>query len=108
MLINNTINEIEKTISTLLSGLDPDTISHWFDQIMNDVNDIVPPWLTNKIYVTQDMNLPMKFNIHVSKRAIRYLIQVIDQNITSMPYSTRLYFLKIEELIELETNKFYK
>ena len=91
-----------------MSGLDPDIISHWFDQIINDVHDIVPPWLQDKIYVTQDVNLPMKFNIHVSKRAIRYLIQAIDQNITSMSYPTRLYFLKIEEFIELEINKFYK
>jgi len=107
-LIYNAIKEIKKTTDNLLTGLDPHIISYWFDQIIRDVNDMVPSWLVNKINIKQDENLPMKFNIHVSKRTIRYLIQAIDQNIVSMSYSTKLYFLKIEELIELETNKLYK
>jgi hypothetical protein len=47
----------------------------------------------------------MKFNIDISKRAVRYLIIVIDNNLDDMPYSTRLYFLKVQEIMSSEMDK---
>ena len=61
--------------------------------------------MLNKIIVKQDSILPMKFNINISKRAVRYFMQVIDLNSEKMPYTTRLYFLKVQEIMSIEMDK---
>jgi hypothetical protein len=66
---------------------------------------MAPPWLQDKIKVKQDPILHMKFNIDISKRAVRYFIISIDNNLDNMPYSTRLYFLKVQEIISSEMDK---
>ena len=47
----------------------------------------------------------MKFNLDISKRAVRYLMIAIDNNLQQMPYTTQLYFLKVQEIMTLEMNK---
>jgi hypothetical protein len=59
----------------------------------------------NKINVKQDPILPLKFNINISKRAVSYFMQVIDYNLEKMPYTTRLYFLKVQEIMSAEMDK---
>ena len=66
---------------------------------------MAPSWLQDKIKVNQDNLLPMKFNLNVSKRAVRYLMISIDNNLQHMPYTTQLYFLKVQEIMTLEMNK---
>jgi len=66
---------------------------------------MAPPWLQDKIKVKQDPILPMKFNIDISKRAVRYLMIAIDNNVDAMPYSTKLYFLKVQEIMSTEMDK---
>ena len=66
---------------------------------------MAPPWLTDKINVKQDPILPLKFDIDISKRAVRYFMQIVDANLDSMPYSTKLYFLKVEEILSSEMDK---
>ena len=47
----------------------------------------------------------MKFNLDISKRAVRYFMIVIDNNIDDMPYSTKLYFIKVQEIMSIEMDK---
>jgi hypothetical protein len=59
----------------------------------------------DKINVKQDPILPLKFNINISKRAVSYFMQVVDYNLEKMPYTTRLYFLKVQEIMSAEMDK---
>lgn len=49
--------------------------------------------------------LKMKFNLDISKRAVRYFMMAVDNNLSSMPNSTKLYFLKVEETLSGEMDK---
>jgi len=59
----------------------------------------------DKVNVKQDLILPLKFNINISKRAVSYFMQVVDYNLEKMPYTTRLYFLKVQEIMSAEMDK---
>ena len=96
--LNNDIVQIQK-------GLQPDQLSFWYQKIISDTRDMAPPWLQDKIKVKQDAILPMKFNVDISKRAVRYLMICIDNNLQQMPYTTQLYFLKVQEIMSLEMDK---
>ncbi len=47
----------------------------------------------------------MKFEFKTSKRAVSYVFEAIEDNLPSMPFATRLYFQKLEELIELQISR---
>ena len=96
--LNNDIVQIQK-------GLQPDQLSFWYKKIISETRDMAPPWLHDKIKVKQDAILPMKFNVDISKRAVRYLMICIDNNLQKMPYTTQLYFLKVQEIMSLEMDK---
>ena len=57
------------------------------------------------VTVHQDPILSMKFNLDISKRAVRYFMIVVDNNLDEMPYSTKLYFLKVQEILSTEMDK---
>lgn len=99
------LKKIGNDITILKDGLDPENLAYWYQKIISETREMAPPWLTDKINVKQDPILPMKFNIDISKRAVRYLIIIIDNNLDSMPYSTRLYFLKVQEIMSSEMDK---
>ena len=96
--LNNDITQIQK-------GMQPDQLSFWYQKIISDTKEMAPPWLQDKIKVKQDPILPMKFNVDISKRAVRYLMICIDNNLQQMPYTTQLYFLKVQEIMSLEMDK---
>ena len=66
---------------------------------------MAPPWLQDKIKVHRDPTITLKFNLDISKRAVRYFMIAVDSNIDDMPYSTGLYFLKVQEILETEMDK---
>ncbi len=99
------LNQINNDVVNLKDGLNPENISHWYEKIINETREMAPPWLTDKINVKQDPILPLKFDIDISKRAVRYFMQIVDANLDSMPYSTKLYFLKVEEILSSEMDK---
>jgi len=99
------LKKIGDDVSDLKEGLDPKNLAYWYDKIIHETQEMAPPWLVDKINVKQDPILYMKFNIDISKRAVRYLIIVIDNNLDDMPYSTRLYFLKVQEIMSSEMDK---
>ena len=99
------LNQINNDVVNLKDGLNPENISYWYEKIINETREIAPPWLTDKINVKQDPILPLKFDIDISKRAVRYFMQIVAANLDSMPYSTKLYFLKVEEILSSEMDK---
>jgi len=66
---------------------------------------LAPPWLQDKIKVKQEPILQMKFNLDISKRAVQYFMMAVEKNLDYMPYSTKLYFLKVQEIMEDEVDK---
>ena len=104
-ITNKMLNKIDCDITNLKHSLHPENIDYWYKKIMEETIEIVPPWLVNKINVKQDPILPLKFNINISKRAVSYFMQVIDYNLVKMPYTTRLYFLKVQEIMSAEMDK---
>lgn len=104
-IVNHILKKIDNDITILKDGLIPENIAFWYDKIIHETKEMAPPWLQDKINVKQDPILHMKFNIDISKRAVRYFIISIDNNLDDMPYSTRLYFLKVQEIIGSEMDK---
>ncbi len=99
------LKKIGNDVSNLKEGLYPENLSFWYKKIINETREMAPPWLADKINLKHDPILPMKFNIDISKRAVKYLMIVIDNNLDNMPYSTRLYFLKVQEIMCSEMDK---
>lgn len=104
-IANQMLNKLGNDVANLKEGLAPENLAFWYDKIIAETIDMAPPWLQDKIKVKQDPILLMKFNIDISKRAVRYLMIAIDNNVDAMPYSTRLYFLKVQEIMSTEMDK---
>jgi hypothetical protein len=99
------LTKLGSDVANLKEGLQPENLSFWYNKIIAETIDMAPSWLQDKIKVKQDPILPMKFNIDISKRAVRYLMIAIDNNVDAMPYSTKLYFLKVQEIMSTEMDK---
>ena len=99
------LTKISTTIKNLKEGLDPENLAYWYKRIEDQAIEIVPPHLKKKIHFQQDRVLWMKFKIDISKRAVPYIIQVIEEYISIMPYSTGLYFQKVQHMLMDEMNK---
>ncbi len=104
-IINNMMKKLDTDVLNLKEGLHPENLSYWYDKIIKETIDMAPPWLQDKIKVKQDPILHMKFNLDISKRAVRYFMMVVDNNLDDMPYSTKLYFLKVQEIMGTEMDK---
>jgi hypothetical protein len=98
-------SRIDTTITNLKEGLDPENLAYWYKRIEERTIEIAPTHLKEKIHFRQDRVLWMKFKIDVSKRAVPYVIQVIEEYIPIMPYSTGLYFRNIQNMLTDEANK---
>lgn len=99
------MERLDNDVKGLKDGLDPENLAFWYEKIIKEAVEMAPPWLQDKIKVHQDPILTMKFNLNVSKRAVRYFMIAADDNIDDMPYSTRLYFLKVQEILEAEMDR---
>ena len=104
-IVNNMMSKIDVDIENLKGGLQPENLEYWYRKITDETLEILPPWLVDKINIVQDPILPLKFNINISKRAVRYFIQVIDYNLQKMPYTTQLYFMKVQETVSTSMDK---
>jgi hypothetical protein len=92
-------------VKNLREGLNPDILAYWYKRVEERSREIVPPHLKDKVHFEQDRILWMKFKMDVSKRAVPYVMQVIEEYIPTMPYSTGLYFRKVQEILTDEINK---
>lgn len=98
-------NKIFGTVKGLKEGMDPDILAYWYKRIEDKSVEIVPDHLKDKVHFEQDRVLWMKFKMNVSKRAVPYVMNVIEEYIPMMPYSTGLYFRKVQEILTEEMNK---
>lgn len=92
MKLNNIINEMQ-------NGLVPEVLEYWYLIVQSRARELSPEDLRDKITVDQDPILPMKFKLNISKRTVPFVISAIEQTLPEMPYSTRLYFEKVQEII---------
>lgn len=99
------IERLVKEIEDLKLGLDPAVLSGWYRKVETDARARAPEHLRDSIQVIQNEILPMKFEFKASKRAVGYVFEAIDKNLEAMPMATRLYFQKLEELIQAEINR---
>jgi hypothetical protein len=98
-------SKIISGVKNLREGLDPDVLTYWYKRIEDRSKEIVPRHLKDKIHFEQDRILWMKFKLDVSKRAVPYVMQIIEEYKPMMPYSTGLYFTKVQEILTDEMNK---
>lgn len=99
------IERLVREIEDLKLGLDPDVLAGWYRKIESDAKASTPAHLRDSIQVIQNEVLPMKFEFKTSKRAVSYVMEAIERNLPAMPMATRLYFQKLEELIEAQLNR---
>jgi hypothetical protein len=92
MKINNIIKDMQ-------DGLDPTLLANWYSIVQSRARELSPEELREKIIVEQDPILMMKFRLSISKRTVPFVISAIDQTLPEMPYSTRMYFEKVQEII---------
>jgi hypothetical protein len=106
---DNSIDLASKTIGGsikgLNEGLDPEILGYWYKRVEDKSIETVPPNLKDKIHFEQDRILWMKFKMNISKRAVPYVMRVIEEYIPLMPYSTGLYFRKVQQILTDEMNK---
>ncbi len=95
-LLERMLQEIEN----IKLGLDPAVLSGWYKKIESDAKAEAPTHLVDSIQVIQDPILSMKFEFKTSKRAVKYVLEAIERNLPSMPTATRLYFVKLSEIIQ--------
>ena len=104
-IIHPLLKKLQNDVQQLQKELQPNHLSFWYQKIIADSKEMAPPWLQDKINVKQDPILPMKFTLDISKRAVRYFMIAVENNLQQMPYSTQLYFLKVQEILSLEMDK---
>lgn len=104
-IVGSMLERLDRDIAGLKDGLDPANLAMWYDRIISDTIEMAPPWLQDKIKVRQDPVLGMKFELDISRRAVRYFMMAVDSNVEKMPYSTRLYFLKVQEIMSGEMDR---
>ena len=102
---NNFPIKINNIIKEMQNGLTPEVIANWYFIVQNRASQLCPKDLRGKIIIEQDPVLPMKFKLNISKRTIPFVIAAIDQSSSEMPYSTKLYFEKVHEIILQEFTK---
>lgn len=99
------LNKLAGVVQDIKVGLDPEIITHWYKVIEEEAKQKSPPELCDTIKIVQDPVLWMKFEIKASRRVVKYIIDAIEKNLNSMPFATRLYFQKVEEIIEAESRR---
>ena len=104
-IIHPLLQKLQNDVQQLQKGLQPEHLSFWYQKIIVETREMAPPWLQDKINVKQDPILPMKFNLDISKRAVRYFVISVENNLPQMPYSTQMYFLKVQEILSFEMDK---
>jgi glycerophosphoryl diester phosphodiesterase len=91
--------KIDESIQNLRIGLDPEVLAYWYKQIeYQSIEKAEDEW-KEKIYFEQDKILWMKFHIHIPIYSIPTILEIIENNIPLMKYSTQLYFRKIQEVL---------
>ena len=91
--------KLQNIVDDINSGMDPDVLASWYRAIAGEARLLAPPELAKSIQVKQDPILWMKFELKLSRWAVPYVLEAIENNLPKMSFSTRLYFQKVEEII---------
>jgi hypothetical protein len=103
----NVLGKLIGTIQDAPNGLDPRILAVFYNRIELESKAKCPTEeLRNSISVVQNRELPMKFEFKASKRAMPFVIEAIESNLGSMPFATRLYFQKFEEILQKEYSRY--
>ncbi|MDI1495149.1 MAG: hypothetical protein K8823_455 [Cenarchaeum symbiont of Oopsacas minuta] len=105
MIVKELTGKLQSNVKNMQKGLQPKLLAFWYEKIISDAKEMAPSWLQDKIAVKQDSILPQKFNLDMSKRAVRYFVMAIDGNIDAMPYTTAMYFMRVQEELDSEISK---
>ena len=100
------LEKLADIIEDVKRGLDPDLLASWYEFIVERAKEICPENLKHTISVERDPILTLKFHIKASRRAVPYILDVIEEHLPEMPFATRLYFQKVEEMLEQAAAKF--
>ena len=103
-----TIRNMLQTINNVKNGLNPEVLEEWYSIIEKDAKSKCPENVKDSIKVIRNPALPLKFEFKSSKRALPWIISSIENHLEKMPFATRLYFQKLEEIIRDEAEQFYK
>ena len=103
-----TIRNMVQAINNVKMGLYPEVLEKWYLIIEKDAKSKCPENIKDSIKVIRNPMLPLKFEFKASKRALPWIINSIENNLEKMPFATRLYFQKLEEIIRDESEQFYK
>ncbi len=103
--IDDLIAEYCDNLYSLNEGLDPEVLAYWYKRIEDKAKDMCNKELGEKITFSQDRLLWMKFDIHLSRRAVPLVLETVREYISLMPFSTSLYFEKVYQIILDEFNK---
>lgn len=104
-IINRMLKKLDNDVVCMQQGLQPENLARWYDTVVKEARRFAPPHLQDKINVRQDPVLLMKFNLDISKRAVRYFMMAVDDSLERMPYTTRLYFLRVQETLAGEVDR---
>jgi hypothetical protein len=96
------LDKLSELIQDTKLGLDPEIIANWYKIIEAEAKESCPEKLRESIKVIQDPILPMKFQLKSSRRAVKHVVEAINRNLPDMPMATRLYFQKLQEIIDEE------
>ena len=99
------VSKLGTSINGLKEGLDPEILGYWYKRVEDKSIESVPSHLKDMIHFEQDRILWMRFKMNISKRAVPYVMRVIEEYIPLMPYSTGLYFRKVQQILIEEMNK---
>jgi len=94
------LTRILKEIEESKEGLDPEILASWYNVIESEAKALCPTQeLRDSIRIEQDPIFPMKFKVDMSRRAVPYFMHAIDKYLPEMPFATRLYFQKLQEIV---------
>ncbi len=104
-LIDRMMRQLDDDVGCLRDGLLPENLAYWYGKIASEAVEMAPSWLQDKIKVRQDPILPMRFDIDISRRAVRYFVIAVENNMDYMPRTTKMYFLKVQQMISSEMDR---
>ncbi|MGD0329022.1 MAG: hypothetical protein ABSB40_01085 [Nitrososphaeria archaeon] len=94
------LTKILEEIEESKEGLNPEILASWYNVVEDETKALCPTQeLRDTIIIEQDPVFPMKFKVDISKRAVTYFMQAIDTHLAEMPFATRLYFQKLQEIV---------
>lgn len=104
-VIDGMLEKLNSEVSLMQEGLQPRWLAPWYAKIVKDARAAAPAHLQNLISVKQDPVLPMRFELDVSRRALRYLEHAIEENIPHMPTTTGMYFARVLEQLRASADR---